>query len=60
MKIKNISKGDFNLKSGILKPGKEGECTPAEFKVLWTSNMIKLLTEETPKKAAPKKAKPNG
>jgi len=57
MKVKNISKGNFNLKSGVVKPGAEGEVTLIEFKVLAASGKIEQVVEAS--KLAPKpKAKP--
>ena len=70
MKVKNISDGNFNLASGVLKPGEEGTVTFEEFKVLYSSDKIEYEDEPVadepvaaPKpapKPAPKKAAPNG
>ena len=58
MRIKNISKGDFNLASGKLKPGATGEATFEECKVLFSS---KKAEHAQVKVATPKpKAKANG
>ena len=45
MKIKNISKADFNLKSGKLAPGKSAEATFEECQVLFSSNMAEHIVE---------------
>lgn len=42
MKIKNTSKGAFNLASGKLEPGKTGEATLDECKVLFSSNKAEV------------------
>lgn len=56
MKIKNISEGNFNLKSGVLKPGGEGEATYEECKVLFSSSKAEAVVKRAaaPRKAAPK------
>jgi len=56
MKVKNISKGNFNLTSGKLEPGKEGDCTLDEFKVLASSGKIEVVQDKpVAKKMAAKK-----
>lgn len=45
MKIKNTSKGDFNLKSGKLCPGKIGEANYDECQVLFSSKLAEVVTE---------------
>ena len=63
MKIKNISKALFNLKSGVLEPGDEGEATLPECKVLFSSGKAEVVPEApeapkvTPKSKAEKVAK---
>lgn len=66
MKIKNTSDAVINLKSGVLKPGDEGDATVPECKVLFNSNKAEVAIEPAPApapapKVAPKpKAKANG
>ena len=40
MKIKNISEGAINLKSGLIKTGESGEATFDECKVLFSSGKV--------------------
>lgn len=56
MKIKNISDGVFNLKSGKVEPGETGEANEKECKVLFSSNKA----EEVRAAPKPKVVKKNG
>lgn len=65
MKIKNTSDGSFNLKSGKLEPGEEGEATYEECQVLFSSNKAEVVQDNTSftasvTKPAPKKAAKRG
>jgi len=59
MKIKNISKGNFNLESGTLKPGSTGDATLIECKLLFSSKKAEEVKAK-PKPIVKPKAKANG
>jgi len=57
MKIKNISKAHFNLKSGVLMPEKSGIATLEECQVLFSSRKaIQVEEVEEAKRVTLKKA----
>ena len=59
MKVKNISEGTINLKSGSIKPGEEGVSNSEEYKLLMNSNLVECT--QFKKKVVKKKAvKKNG
>ena len=61
MKVKNVSKGNFNLASGILKPGEIGEVNLDEYRLLSSSSKIEMVQEKPAvKKIATKKINSNG
>lgn len=62
MKITNITKKPFNLKSGVCNAGESAEVTTKEFQLLVSQNKAEIYTEPKPvvKPTVKKKAVSNG